>query len=90
MSATVVLARPLRRLADGATTLEVEAATVAEALEQLCQVYPSLRDRVFSTDGLRQDLRVFVNRKDIRALHGAETPLVDGDEVSLVPLVAGA
>lgn len=90
MSAKVVLARPLRRLANGVGTVEVEAATVAEALDKVCRIHPQLRDRVFSADGLRQDLRVFVNRKDIRALGGAETALTDGDEVSLVPLVAGA
>jgi len=90
MSAKVVLARPLRRLADGAAFLDVEAATVAEALERLCQAYPALRERVFSKDGLRQDLRIFLNRQDIRALGGADAALRDGDEVSLVPLVAGA
>ncbi|MCX7598894.1 MAG: molybdopterin synthase sulfur carrier subunit, partial [Armatimonadetes bacterium] len=66
MTVKVVLARPLRRLAEGADATEVEAATVAEALERLCQVYPSLRERVFSATGLRRDLLIFVNQRDIR------------------------
>lgn len=90
MAVKMVLASPLRRLAGGASSLDVTATTVGEALEAACQVHPDLRGRLLADGGLRQDLRIFVNKRDIRALDGATTALAEGDEVSLVPLVAGA
>jgi molybdopterin synthase sulfur carrier subunit len=86
----VALASPLRRLTGGIAALEIEAGTVADALARVCEAHPDLRPRLFGEAGPRQDLRVFVNKKDVRALDGFATALADGDEVSLVPLVAGA
>jgi molybdopterin synthase sulfur carrier subunit len=89
-SVKVLLASPLRRLAGGAKAVEVEAQTVEEALARLCEAHPELRGRLFSGDGLKQDARIFLNRRDIRGLGGLDTAVAAGDEISIVPLVAGA
>ncbi len=89
-SVKVLLASPLRRLADGSKVVEVEARTVAEALAKACEAHPSLGERLFGEGGLKADARVFLNRRDIRGLGGLEASVAAGDEVSIVPLVAGA
>jgi molybdopterin synthase sulfur carrier subunit len=86
----VILATPLRHLAEGLSAVEVEASTVQQALEELCARFPALRERLFSDGGAREDVRVFLNRRDIRGLGGLASELHEGDELSLVPLVAGA
>lgn len=86
----VMLASPLRRLAEGAKAVDVEARTVGEALAQVCQAHPGLGERLFTESGLKQDARVFLNRRDIRGLGGLEAAVATGDEISIVPLVAGA
>jgi molybdopterin synthase sulfur carrier subunit len=86
----VLLASPLRRLAEGAKVVEVEAATVGEALAKACEAHPALGERLFGDGGLKADARVFVNKKDVRGLGGLEAAVAAGDELSIVPLVAGA
>lgn len=86
----VLLASPLRRLAEGAKVVEVEAASVGEALTKACEAHPALRERLFADGGLKGDARVFVNKKDIRGLGGLGAAVAAGDELSIVPLVAGA
>ena len=89
-SVKVLLASPLRRLAEGAKVVEVEARTVGEALLMVCEAHPTLGERLFGDAGLKSDARVFLNKKDIRGLGGLEAAVAAGDEVSIVPLVAGA
>ena len=90
VSVKVLLASPLRRLADGAKVVEVEARTVGEALMKACDAHPGLGARLFSDSGLKADARVFLNRRDLRGLGGLEAAVAAGDEISIVPLVAGA
>ena len=90
MSATVRVPTVLRRLTDGRDEVEAEGATVAELLETMGRRHDGFRDRVMTDGGtLRPFLNVFVNGEDIRFGAGLDTAVRDGDEVSIVPSVAG-
>lgn len=70
--------------------MEVEGETVAEALRSLDRLFPGVGERVFQGDGtLRRFVNVFVNDEDIRFLNGLDTSLKEGDELSIVPAMAG-
>ena len=84
----VYIPTPYRSIT-GEARLQVEAATVRELLETLAQRYPDLRPRLFEGDQIAHHLNVYVNKREIRTLQGAETPLADGDEVALIPAMAG-
>ncbi len=90
MPATLRVPTVLRRLTEGRDELQAEGATVAELLETVGRRHDGFRARVLTEGGtLRPFLNVFVNGEDIRFGEGLETPVRDGDEVSIVPSVAG-
>ena len=74
--------------AGGGRQVECEATTVAEALELAIAAEPRLRPRIFREDG-RMWAGVFLNARNINALGGLDTPLKDGDELSVVPPISG-
>lgn len=81
---------PLRPLAGGASELQVGGSTVAELLEGLEASHPGFHDRLFDERGeIRRFVNIYVAGEDIRFLNGVETPIKDGEEVSIVPAVAG-
>lgn len=88
---TILIPTPLRGFADGKPTVKVDAATVSEALAKLTEAHPQLKQHLFSADGkLRSFVNVYVNDDDIRDLPGKEnTSLSDGDEISIIPSIAG-
>jgi len=80
----------MQSLVGNAACVDTEGATVAEVLARLDEAYPGLRRRVYDESGqLRRFLNVYVNQEDIRFRDGEATPVHDGDEVSIVPAVAG-
>lgn len=80
----------LRPLAEGAERVPVEAASVAEALDELGQRYPQARLRILTRGGqLRPHVNLFVRERDIRSVDGLATRLEDGDSLLVVPSVAG-
>ncbi|GAC1614014.1 MAG: MoaD/ThiS family protein [Gemmatimonadaceae bacterium] len=91
MAITIRLPGSLRQWADGQRTVQVEhAPSVGDAIQQLCQGYPAVGERVLDETGQPQRfVNVFVNGDDIRLLQGNDTPLRDGDELILAPAVAG-
>jgi molybdopterin synthase sulfur carrier subunit len=90
MAVTVKLPTQLRDAAGGATAAQVRGATVGEALESLYAEHGELRDRLSDGDGgLRRFVNVYLGGEDIRFLDGLDTPLSDGDEVTILPAVAG-
>ncbi len=90
MAVTVKLPTQLRDAAGGAGAAEVEGATVGEALEALYAEHGELRERLADGDGgLRRFVNIFLGGEDIRFLDGLDTPLADGDEVTILPAVAG-
>jgi len=87
---TVRIPTPLRSATDGESSVEVEAETVDEALRTLVDRYPDLADNLYNEDDeLRQFVNVYVGDEDVRFGDGVDTALDAGDEVSLVPSIAG-
>jgi MoaD family protein len=87
---TVRIPTVLRTATDGQKTVAVEGATVRDVLGRLAADHPGVREQVFRTDGtLHRFLNVYVNDDDVRYTGGLETAVAAGDEVTLLPAVAG-
>jgi sulfur-carrier protein adenylyltransferase/sulfurtransferase len=87
---TVRVPTPLRSLAGGLAEVPVDGETVGAVVRGLTDAHPGLKRHLFSNDGrLRNFVSVFVNDQDIRTLRREETPVADGDVVSIVPAIAG-
>ena len=90
MAVTVKLPTQLRDAAGGASAASVDGTTVGEALEALYAEHDELRSRLADDGGaLRRFVNVYLGGEDIRFLDGLDTPLKDGDEVTILPAVAG-
>ena len=90
MSVTVKIPTPLRRVTDGVDQIEADSDQLAGALAQLNEQFPGIKERLFNDEGtLHRFVNIYVNGEDVRFLSGLETPLKEGDEVSIVPAVAG-
>lgn len=90
MSVKVLVPTALQQFTNNQATLECSGGTVAELLESLEHNCPGIKSRLCDDTGKpRRFLNLYVNSEDIRFLDGTETPLKDGDEVSIVPAVAG-
>ena len=90
MAVTVKIPTQLRAVTGGEAEAEVEdAATVGEVLDGLYERYDGLRDRIAVDGDLRRFVNVYVQGEDIRFLEGLDTPVDDGDEVTILPAVAG-
>ena len=88
--ATVRIPTPLRKLTDGNEEVSAEGATVGELLSNLETKYPGIKARICDDSGkVRRFVNIFANDEDIRFLQNLETPVSDGDEVSIVPAIAG-
>jgi molybdopterin converting factor small subunit len=79
----------LRPEAAGNRTVDVEASTVREALDDLFASFPALRACVLEGDGVPSFLNVFVDGDDVRLLGGLDTKVADGTTILLLPAVAG-
>lgn len=90
MAVKVLIPTPLQKFTNNQATLECPGTSVAELLDSLEQSCPGIKARLCDEEGKpRRFLNFYVNSEDIRFLEGTETPLKDGDEVSIVPAVAG-
>jgi molybdopterin synthase sulfur carrier subunit len=90
MAVTVRIPTPLQRLTNGQGEVQCEGASVAELLGDLEKRYPGIKERLYDQQGaLRRFVNVFVNEEDIRFLKGEQTAVKDGDEVSIIPAIAG-
>ena len=91
MAVTVKIPTPLRSLTGEVGTVTADGtSTLQELVEHLETSYPGMRERLCEADGqLRRFVNVFVNGEDVRFLQGLESALSEGDEVSIVPAVAG-
>jgi molybdopterin synthase sulfur carrier subunit len=88
--ATVRIPTPLRRLTGNQAKVTVGGSTIAELVAALEAAYPGIRDRLVDDTGeIKRFVNVFVNGDEIRTLQGAATPLKEGDEVSIIPAMAG-
>jgi len=90
MSVTVRIPTPLRKLTAGADEVSIEAATVGAMIDNLEAAHPGLKERLCDDAGeIRRFVNVYVNDEDVRFMGGRDTELKDGDEVSIVPAIAG-
>ena len=90
MSVTVRIPTPLRKLTNNEDVVAGDGETLLACIESLEQRYPGLRERLLDEEGeIRRFVNVYVNGEDVRFQQGTDTPLNTGDEVSIVPAVAG-
>ena len=88
---TIFIPTPLRPYAGGINELEVNAATIAAALDALTKQHPELRKHLFTSEGnLRAFVNLYLNDEDVRYLPAKEATLVtDDDTLSIIPSIAG-
>ena len=87
---TVRIPTPLRRVTGGQDKVNAEGETLAQIIDSMESQYPGIKERICDPDGsLRNFVNVFVNGEDVRFLDGVDSGVGDGDEVSIVPAVAG-
>ncbi|NOY91407.1 MAG: MoaD/ThiS family protein [Deltaproteobacteria bacterium] len=89
MSITVRIPTPLRSLTDGEDEVQVDGAKVAAVIDALEAAHPGLKDRLLDDKGVRRFVNLYANDEDIRFLDGLDTPLADGDTLSIIPAIAG-
>jgi sulfur-carrier protein len=90
MATKVRIPTPLRKLTNNEEVVEVKAGNIADAIIELQSRYPGIKERLVDDQGeVRRFVNVYVNEEDIRFLQNQQTPLNDGDEVSIIPAIAG-
>jgi molybdopterin synthase sulfur carrier subunit len=89
MPITVKIPTQLRAATGGESTVEVTGATVGEALDAVFDAHTELRERITQDGDLRRFVNVYVSGEDIRFQQGLETAINEGDEVTILPAVAG-
>ena len=90
MAITVRIPTPLRRVTDGQDKVDTEGETLRQLIDSMEGQYPGIKERLCDEDGnLRNFVNVYVNGEDVRFLDGIDSATGDGDEVSIVPAVAG-
>jgi MoaD family protein len=89
MSIRVHIPTPMRQHTDGQAIVEVTGATIQTALDDLGRKFPAVTQRIFENGQVRRFVNVYLNDEDIRYLNHLATAVKDGDEVSIIPAVAG-
>ena len=90
MAVKVRIPTPLRKLTNDVEVVEVSAKNVSDAITELQGQFPGIKERLVDESGeVRRFVNVYVNEEDIRFLENQQTPLKDGDEISIIPAIAG-
>ncbi len=90
MSVLVRIPTPLRRMTNGQDKVEMEAAPLGDLIGELDNLFPGLKERLVEESGeLRHFVNIFLNGEDVRFLQELGTATKSGDEISIVPAVAG-
>jgi molybdopterin synthase sulfur carrier subunit len=89
MPVKVKIPVPLQRLTQGKDEVEGETGTIISLINSLDQKYPGLGERISEGGKLRRFVNIYVNEEDVRFLKNEETEVKEGDEVSIVPAIAG-
>ncbi|MBK7972175.1 MAG: MoaD/ThiS family protein [Deltaproteobacteria bacterium] len=90
MAVIVRIPTPLRKFTAGQEQVDIEATTIRGLLDGLESAHPGIRERLCDADGkVRRFVNIFVNGEDIRFASSLETSLKSGDDVSIVPAIAG-
>ena len=81
---------PLRKLTNNEELVPVVASTVGGAIAELQSRFPGIKERLLDEQGaVRRFVNVYVNEEDLRFLQNQQTPLKEGDEISIIPAIAG-
>jgi len=87
---TIFIPTPLRRFAAEQTQVRLHAKTVAEAIQSLTSIHPSLKPYLFDeSEVIRKHVRLYLGEDDVREKQGIQTLLKEGDELSIIPAIAG-
>lgn len=90
MSVKVRIPTPLQKLTQDKAEVEISASTISAVILELDKNYPGIKQRICDEQGnVRRFVNIFLNEEDIRFLKKEQTPVKDGDEVSIVPAIAG-
>ncbi len=90
MSIKVRIPTPLQKLTQDKSEVLISASTIGGVILELDRAYPGIKQRVCDEQGnIRRFVNIFLNEEDIRFLKKEQTPVKDGDEVSIVPAIAG-
>jgi molybdopterin synthase sulfur carrier subunit len=90
MSVLIRIPTPLRPLTNGQNEVQETGASVREVLDNLTARFPGIRERLMDEKGeLRRFINIYVNEEDIRFREGVQTSLKEGDEMSIIPAIAG-
>jgi molybdopterin synthase sulfur carrier subunit len=90
MGVMVRIPTPLRRMTNGQDKLEMDASTLSVMIDNLESSYPGFKERLIDENGdLRYFVNIYLNGEDVRFLQGLDTSTSSGDEISIVPAVAG-
>jgi len=90
MSVTVYIPTPFRRMTGNRAAVEIDAGTVAELLDNLDQQFPGVHDLIYNSEHrIPQHINIYVNNQEIGALDGDQTALSQGDQVAIIPAIAG-
>ncbi|TET94007.1 MAG: MoaD/ThiS family protein [Desulfobacteraceae bacterium] len=90
MAITVRIPTPLQKLTQNQAEVKASGTTIKELIEDLEKNFPGIKGRVCDETGkIRRFINIYVNEEDVRFLQRDETPLEDGDEVSIIPAIAG-
>ena len=90
MSITVRIPTPLQKLTQNQAEVKANGANIRELIEDLEKNFPGIKERICDETGeIRRFINIYVNEEDVRFLQQDATPLKDGDEVSIIPAIAG-
>ena len=89
MSVRVQIPTPMRQHTQGAASVEADGATVQAVLADLGQKCPGITQRIFDNGQVRRFVNIYLNDEDIRYLDNLNSPVKDGDELAIIPAVAG-
>ena len=90
MSSKVLIPTPLRKLTNNEEVVEVNALSIAAVIAELQSRFPGIQERLLDEKGaVRRFVNVYVNEIDIRFLQNQDTPLKGGEEISIIPAIAG-
>jgi MoaD family protein len=89
MPVKVQIPTPMRQHTEGQTVVEAAGATVKGVLDDLGAKFPGLTARIFDNGQVRRFVNIYLNDEDVRYLDNLATPVKDGDELAIIPAVAG-
>ncbi len=90
MSTFIRIPTPLRKVTNGQDKVEIKGTNVQECIEYLDSQFPGIKERLFDANGqMRNFINLYVNGEDVRHLQGLNTLIKEGDEMSIVPAIAG-